>query len=159
MTHAHPWDEIAFEVVSDILENTAFTEVTPVATEPNYGLDARGVSLLVHDPVQGEFQLFMEKALLHQLTATVYGPVLGEVTEQLEEDFLAELLNTIAGRFLGGILPPEKSFRLGLPEQVSGTFSCPAQPCLGWTFVVDGNMYFSLSINGESLVGSGEQGA
>ncbi len=156
MSETTPWGEEMLEVVSEIMENTAFTEVRPAPQEPLYDQSAKGVSLLIHDPVQAEFQMFMDHALLKYLAEMVYGPVLGEVDEEVEGDFLAELLNTIAGRFLATVLPPEQSFRLGLPEKLSGPFTCPAPPCLSWSFVIE-EMNFSLSLHGETLLSLAEE--
>lgn len=148
---ATPWDETVYRVISEILESTAFTEVNPSAVEPVYDNLARGAVILVHEPVQGELQLRMEKSLLSQLAETVYAPVLGEVNEQVENDFLDELLNTIAGRFLSAILPPEKSLTLGLPEHFTSPSPCSPPQTLAWNFTVD-NGNLSFSVQGESLL-------
>ncbi|MFH1019631.1 MAG: hypothetical protein V1782_03300 [Pseudomonadota bacterium] len=151
------WAGIIAPLISEIIEETAFTEVMPSEVAPPYDLQARGASLLVHDPVQGEFQLIMENSLLKYLTGIVYGPMPGEVTEQNEGDFLDELLNTIAGRFLSAILPVDKSFTLGIPERFQGPFIVPAPPVLSWNFVVEG-MYFSLLATGVSLLAREKDG-
>lgn len=144
------WEGIIVPLISEIIENTAFTEVMPIESPPEYELEAQGASLLVHDPVQGEFQLIMENSLLKYLAAIVYGSMAGEISEQSEGDFLDELLNTIAGRFLSQILPSDKSFTLGIPERFSGPFVVPAPPVPSWSFVVEG-MYFTLLASGDSL--------
>ncbi len=146
------WAGIMVPLISEIIENTAFTEVMPSEAPPPYDLAARGASLLVHDPVQGEFQLIMENSLLKYLASIVYGPMAGALNEQSEGDFLDELLNTIAGRFLSAILPEDKSFTLGIPERFGGPFSVPAPPVLSWSFVIEG-MFFTLLAQGESLMG------
>lgn len=146
------WAGIIVPLISEIIENTAFTEAMPIEAAPQYDLAARGASLLVHDPVQGEFQLIMENSLLKYLASIVYGPTASEVTEQSEGDFLDELLNTIAGRFLSAILPDDKSFTLGIPERFCGPFIVSAPPVPSWSFVIEG-MYFTLSAQGESLMG------
>lgn len=145
------WEGIIVPLISEIIENTAFTEVMSVGSPPEYELDAKGASLLVHDPVQAEFQLIMESRLLKYLAAIVYGSMAGEISEQSEGDFLDELLNTIAGRFLSQILPADKSFTLGIPERFSGPFVVPAPPVPSWSFVVEG-MHFTLLATGESLL-------
>jgi len=145
------WTGIIVPLISEIMENTAFTEVMPIEAAPLYGLEARGASLLVHDPVQGEFQLIMENGLLKYLSGIVYGSMPDEMTEQCEGDFLDELLNTIAGRFLSAILPEDKSFTLGIPELFREPFNVPDSPVLSWNFVIDG-MHFTLYAAGESLV-------
>lgn len=151
----HPWYEKVCRVISEILESTAFTEVNPAATPPVYAESAPGAAILVHEPVQGELLLRMERSLLRQLAEMVYAPVLGELNEQAEADFLAELLNTIAGRFLCAILPPEKSFTLGLPENFCGSPYGSAQPSFGWDFVAAGGS-LSFSLKGETLLALGE---
>lgn len=145
------WGGIIVRLISEIMENTAFTEVMPVEAAPEYGPEARGASLLVHDPIQGEFQLIMEDSLLKYLAGIVYGAMPGELTELSERDFLDELLNTIAGRFLSAILPADKSFILGIPERFQGPFIVPSPPVLSWNFVVE-EMFFTLLATGESLL-------
>lgn len=145
------WEGIIVPLISEIIENTAFTEAMPVDAAPSYDVESRGASLLVHDPVQGEFQMIMENSLLKYLAGIVYGPMSGELTEQSEGDFLDELLNTIAGRFLSVILPEDKSFTLGIPERFSAPFIVPSPPVFSWSFVVEG-MYFTLLVTGESLL-------
>lgn len=147
------WAAILAQVISEIIESTAFTEVMAAERDPRYDPDARIASLLVHDPVQGEFKLVMESALLKYLTSIVYGSVSSAVTEQTEADLLDELLNTIAGRFLSAILPADKSLSLGIPEKLSGPLQLPAPPALSRSFVIEG-MFFSLVISGESLAGA-----
>lgn len=151
VSEENAWTRIIVPLVSDIVENTAFTEVMAVDVAPSYDQNARGASLLVHDPVQGEFQLIMEHSLLKYLAGIVYGPVSGGLNEQGEGDFLDELLNTIAGRFLSVILPADKSFTLGIPESFCAPFTVPSPPVFIWNFVVEG-MYCTLLATGESLV-------
>ncbi|MFA6498399.1 MAG: hypothetical protein WC256_12065 [Desulfurivibrionaceae bacterium] len=145
------WAGIIVPLISGIIEDMAFTEVMPSEATPQYDLAARGASLLVHDPVQGEFQLIIENSLLKYLAGIVYGPMADELNEQSEGDFLDELLNTIAGRFLSVILPEDKSFTLGIPERFSGPFVVPVPPVSSWSFVIEG-MCFTLIATGESLV-------
>lgn len=147
----HAWQDEMLQVVAEIIEETAFSEVRGLALAPLYHQEARGVSLLIHDPVQGEFLLFMDQELLTHLSTLVYGPTFAEINSGLEEDFLAELLNIIAGRFLAAILPPEQGFSLGLPAGAEGPMTCPAPPCLNWHFSVD-EMPFTLLLHGESIL-------
>ncbi|MDR9502370.1 MAG: hypothetical protein RI601_11305 [Desulfurivibrionaceae bacterium] len=145
------WQGEMLKVVAEIIEETAFSEVRGLALAPVYHPKARGVSLLIHKPVQGEFLLCMEQELLTHLSTLVYGPTFAEITSGLEGDFLAELLNIIAGRFLAAILPPEQGFSLGLPVGAQGPMTCPAPPCLSWHFSVD-EMPFTLLLHGESIL-------
>jgi len=145
------WSAILEQVISEIMENTAFTEVIPADRTPQYTPETRGVSLLVHDPVQGEFKLVMENSLLKHLTSIVYGSVSSVVTEQTEADLLDELLNTIAGRFLSAILPVDKSFSLGIPENSNGSLLLTDSYAISRSFIIEG-MYFTLAIRGESLL-------
>ena len=145
------WRQQMFEVVSEVLENTAFTEVHEAQKETPHGGDLRGVSLLIHEPVQGELLLFMEEKLLTKLSTLVYGLEESAVAPEIEKDLLAELLNTIAGRFLAAILPPEEGFLLGVPNQESAPLSCPAPPCLQWNFTIEGR-FMALILHGKSIM-------
>lgn len=144
-------DELLLRVVAQIMENTAFTEVRRAAAEPVYSDRVRGVALLVHDPVQGEFRLLMADGLLKKLAALVYGSVMPVIDEQLENDFLAELLNTIAGRLLAELLPPEQSFQLGLPQSQDGAPACPESPCRSWHFTIE-DQPMTISLHGATLL-------
>lgn len=145
------WDELVPAVMAEVMETSAFTEARPAAEAPRFDQGVRGVALLVHDPVQGEFRLLMAEPLVKRLTATVYGPVGEKIGEAMENDFLAELLNTIAGRLLGEMLPPECSFQLGLPESRDGLAACSHPPCLSWHFTIEG-LPCTISLHGETLL-------
>lgn len=145
------WDALVLRVMAEVMENTAFTEVRPDPADTLFQGEIRGVVLLVHDPVQGELRLLMAADLLRQLTATVYGSVLTEINQQTENDFLAELLNTIAGRLLGELLPPHRSFQLGLPEISQDSPACPNPPCRSWNFTID-DQPLTISLHGETLL-------
>lgn len=153
------WRAAMLEVVGEIVENTAFSEVRESATPPVYDDLARGCALRVLAPIQGEFSLFMEGELLTDLTRLVYGSPTSGIDSGLEDDFLAELLNTIAGRFLAAILPPEQGFDLGLPNRKSGPmdYGSPT-PCLRWDFTVD-DRPFTLLLQGEIILSLPEQQA
>ncbi len=145
------WAQVALHVVADTIESTAFTEVQESEDIPVYNDQVAVVSLLAHDPLQGEFLFFMEQGLLKHLADIVYGPLFGEVSEQNEQDFLAELLNTIAGRFLSDILSDDESFRLGIPEPASKPNEFPPLSARCFHFVIEG-LFLSLCVSGESLL-------
>ena len=138
------------QAVSETIENLAFLEVTPSPTGPEADESCLWVDMLVHDPVQGEFRLTLPAALLGQIGEALFGTPAAEIPEASQLDLLAELLNTIAGRFLSEILPPETSFKLGLPALVHSQFQKEAVG-IAWNFKAAG-LVFSLSVSGESLL-------
>ena len=145
------WDQVMHAVTAEAIESLAFMEVS--AAEDFLGSDESvlWVTLLVYDPVQGEFQLIMPRELISEIAEIVYGPLMDEITDQNILDLLAEMLNTIAGRFLSEILPDDESFKLGIPESAKGIYLKPEPPAKIWNFAID-EMRFSLSASGESLL-------
>lgn len=150
------WNEIVQSVVTEAIESLAFMEAELVDEPGESDADSLGVSLLVHDPVQGEFQLVMPYQLIDQIAETVYGPMMEEITDQKKFDLIAEILNTVAGRFLSAILPEDESFKLGVPCQVEDILGMTENSSIVWFFMVE-DMSFSMSIVGETLLGLGEQ--
>lgn len=142
------------DVVAEALESMAFLEVLPTTTSISSGENAMWVSLLIHDPVQGELQLVMEKELVHYIMDIVYGSMQGAkpVSEKEQYDLLAEILNTVTGRFLSVCLPNDQCFQLGLPEIGHGGHAWPEPPIRCWHYQVEG-MHFSMAASGESLLG------
>lgn len=141
------------DVVAESLESMVFLEVLPTSTAPSHGNGAMWVSLLVHDPVQGELQLVMEKELVHYIMDIVYGSQQGQrgISEKEQYDLLAEILNTVTGRFLSACLPEDQCFQLGLPEIGRGDHGWPEPPIHCWHYQVEG-MQLSLAASGESLL-------
>lgn len=137
--------------VAETLENMAFMEVVPTVKAINLDEDEMLMtSLLMHDPVQGEFRMVMPRGLLLRITEALFSLPVEEMTEQLATDTLLELLNTIAGQFLNAIFPGQV-YKLGLPvvEKV-GDVDMEATDTL-WNYKIDEDG-FSVSVTGASLM-------
>ncbi|MBU0484929.1 MAG: hypothetical protein KKB30_10495 [Proteobacteria bacterium] len=145
------WDDIMYSAISETIESMAFMEVIPTDDSHEPEKDCLCVSLLVHDPVQGEFELFMGRDLITMLADTVYGPVMAEVSDQNIFDLLAEILNTVVGRFMSDILPEDTSFKLGVPEICVGDCSRNTSSLKKWEYIIE-DFTFGLTVTGESLL-------
>lgn len=104
------------------LENMAFVEVTEQSDELGTQVpeDAVWVSILIHDPLQGEVRLAMSETLLTDMTANMFGLEPDEVMGEQKQDIIAEILNTLAGLFMTNLLPDDQTYQLGLPEHGDG---------------------------------------
>ena len=146
-------DELMLSTVSDTFENMAFMEVERAGEKDGHysNEDSNLSSLLVNDPVQGEFILSLPKTLNRKIVENLYGISGEKQDEQLMMDILSEVLNTITGRFMSEIMDSEQTLEMGLPE--SGTCECPKidTPSLQWNYFVEGET-FSLIAVGESLL-------
>jgi len=133
------------------IENIAFTEVLEHAATTAEKPDGSwvGARLAVHEPVAGEFRLFMKPELLTSLVLLAYGPNQGIGAAQ-ERDLLAEILNTVSGRFLAEILPPGQDFRLGLPETDAPLWEEWEKAVLVCRFIAE-EKQFLMTISGLSL--------
>jgi CheY-specific phosphatase CheX len=136
--------------VVDTLENMVFMEVaqstaSPAATEPK----GMTVSLLIHDPLQGELRLRMPKELVALITASVYSLEVHELTDQMLSDNLAELINIIAGRFMGELLTDGRPFRLGLPELDPDEIDRNS-PFREWSYTIN-DLGFAITAMGQAL--------
>lgn len=146
--------------LGETLENMAFTEVeavglpSPDATETSpegQPGEVLWVSLLVHNPIQGEFRLAMPKTLIQKVAETIYVPAEGSVSDKQLYDTMGEILNTVAGRFMGKFLREEQTFQLGLPEIGSGKVPEPETASAIWNFRTEGEA-FSVVVSGESFL-------
>lgn len=135
---------------AETLENMAFMEALPADGGAAEG-DSLTVGLLIHDPWPAELSLTFPRTLLGKVAETVYALPAEELEEQILRDLLAEMLNTVAGRFLTAYLPPDQSYRLGLPEfgEDSVLPGDTKEKC--WHFRMD-NEPFTLKIRGEALL-------
>ncbi|MGA1867406.1 MAG: chemotaxis protein CheX [bacterium] len=152
---------LMMRAVNEVLENMAFMEVLPNG-EPLRPEDIPNLtwsSLLVNDPVLGEFQLFMSKSLAMKIAESVYGLPEEELTDLILCDTLGEMLNTIVGRFFNAVLPAEQTFTLGLPEVVPMQdkttehieFPQIDSPSIEWNFNLEEEPIL-LASSGETLV-------
>ncbi len=135
-------------VVEEAMESMAFLEALPREETPVFAENVMGVSLAVLAPVAGVFHLLVEKELVQYLAEILYGSSQKEITEQHRNDLLAELLNTVAGRFLSETVPSNESFRLGIPQIMTGFSTLPSPPARCRHFQVEG-MNFSVCLGGE----------
>ena len=136
-------------VISNVLENMAFMEAIESSElrKPKNIPDLMCCSILVNDPVFGEFKLFMSKDLLIKITEAIYGFLDEELSEQVFlNDTLAEILNTIVGKFFKEVLPPEQPFSLGLPE-IGSTEECPKKDpgSIEWNFTLENDPVLLIS--------------
>ncbi len=136
----------------EIMETMAFMEAEPVdcpdSASALESADERWVTLLIHNPVQGEFRLQMSQRMLESIAESIYGLSGDELNEQLLDDTLAEMINTVVGHFLNKALPQEETYQLGLPEMGRG--ACPPGE--------KGDLVSDFSVEGEALrlVASGD---
>ena len=108
--------------VSKTLENMVFMEAME-HFDRTYEIPPEEViwtSLLIHDPVQGEIRLAMQRDVLKKITGNVFALDDEEITQPQMEDILNELLNTIAGLFMTNLLEDDQEYKLGLPELGEG---------------------------------------
>jgi len=126
--------------VSDTFASMAFMDVVPAdkATAPRPEENLFWASLLIHDPIQSEIRLYMPEELITGMAETIYSGLADELGEGAKKDLIAELVNTLVGRFLGEILPPNRSFQLGLPETGLMKGAELALFDQSWHFVADG---------------------
>jgi len=132
------------EAVCDTFEKMAFVEVTEQSDELEQEIpsDAIWVSILIHDPLQGEIRLAIPQGLLTNMTADMFGIELSDVEEKQRQDIIAEILNTLAGLFMTNLLPDDQSYKLGLPEHGEGPIP----------EVEDGSILWNLKIEGSPLL-------
>ncbi|BCA79095.1 hypothetical protein [Desulfuromonas sp. AOP6] len=131
--------------ISEVLEGMAFM---PVEELPNKGTETKisrenllCVSLLVHEPVQWEFKLFMPRNLLEEMGEAVYAAPREALAESSLRDLLFEILNTAAGRFLSEVLVDNQEFSLGLPEPCDYDNSIADDPLMEWHFEAGDNIF------------------
>ncbi len=110
-----------FEAACQTFENMAFVQVAEQADELNAEIPENPVwvSILVHDPLQGELRLALPPKLLESLTADMFGIEIDQVEIHQQQDIIAEILNTLAGLFMTKLLPADQTYQLGLPEHGS----------------------------------------
>ncbi|OHB25685.1 MAG: hypothetical protein A2X84_03385 [Desulfuromonadaceae bacterium GWC2_58_13] len=146
-------DQAMRHSVVDTLEKMVFMEITPVEVRatPLAAADWKTVSLLIHDPVQGEVRLSMPRSLISKITETMYNLSAEEITEQMLDDNLAEIINIIAGRFMNEILDDGQAFRLGLPELEPADPIDPSMESREWTFSSDADEFTVVTIGNDLL--------
>lgn len=138
--------------VIETLENLAFVEVTPV-TSPEATPVAgpfMTVSLLIHDPIQGEVRMTMPHKLVALITETVYSMPAEELSEQMLSDNFAEVINIIAGRFMTEMLTEGEIFQLGLPELNPTEDIDPSIPSRTWQYQIE-SADFTVTVIGKKL--------
>lgn len=135
-----PFYQAMFSAVSQTLENMAFVEVTeqPIDNPKPLGEGVNWVSMLIHDPFQGEIRLAMTAFLLRELTANMFGLETDEISQSQQEDIIAEILNTLTGLFMTKLLPDDQTYQLGLPEHGTGEFPPVDEDSIAWNLEIDG---------------------
>lgn len=106
------------DATRETFENMAFAEIAEQPEELTIELPAEApwVSILVHDPLQGELKLAMSDTLLTEITSDMFALDKNDVEAAQKKDIIAELLNTLAGLFMTKLLPNDQTYQLGLPE-------------------------------------------
>lgn len=129
-----------FEAVCTTFENMAFVEVIEQPEEANLQIpaDAAWVSILIHDPVQGEVRLAMPQTLLTEMTANMFGIEATEVSESQQKDIIAEILNTLVGLFMTNLLPDDQTYQLGLPEHGKDQLPGYEEGSIIWNLQIEG---------------------
>lgn len=129
------------DAVSQTLENMAFIEVTELSNEiePTAIADVTWVSILIHDPLQGEIRMAMPRKLLTEMTANMFGIESSEITEEQEKDIIAEILNTLTGLFMTKLLPEDQTYQLGLPEHGEGPLPEIEEDAIVWHLQTEGS--------------------
>lgn len=140
--------------LAEVLENMAFMDAEPAETP--YGRPSREcwTTLLLHDPVQGEFRMQMSQQMLMNISESIYGLLGEKMTAQVLEDTLAEMINTVAGHFLNKVLPEEQIYQLGLPELGRGEPPAKGGDDLVCDFIIEGEP-LRLVASGEDLLNLG----
>ena len=130
-----------FDAVSTTFENMAFIEIAEQPEESLMPLpeDAAWVSILIHDPLQGEVRLVMPQILLTELTANMFGLESEEVEDSQKNDIIAEVLNTLSGLFMTNLLPDDQTYQLGLPEHGEGAPPEIEEGSIVWNLQVEEN--------------------
>ncbi len=122
MIEHKPFYQSMKEAVSKTLENMAFMEAAE-HFDQDYEIPVDNlvwVSMLIHDPVQGELRLAMSQSLLKNLTGSIFSLDDDEITQDQMDDIMQELLNTIGGLFMTNLLLDNQTYQLGLPEHGEG---------------------------------------
>jgi len=135
--------------IREVLEGMTFMPVEELPSEDSE-LEQEGlhcVSLLVHEPVQWEFKLFMPRNLLEEMGEAVYAEPREALTESSLHDLLSEILNTAAGRFLSEVLVDHQEFSLGLPESCDFDSAIADAPLMQWHFEA-GEKTFAVTLLG-----------
>ncbi|MCF6178732.1 MAG: chemotaxis protein CheX [Geopsychrobacter sp.] len=121
-------------------ENMAFVEVTEQSEELAFEspTHATWVSILIHDPLQGEVRIALPSALLTNMTADMFGIEIEEVSESQHQDIIAEMLNTLAGLFMTNLIPEDQTYQLGLPEHGEGPVPENEENAIVWNLQIEG---------------------
>ncbi len=141
--------------LAEVLESMAFMEAVPAESPYERPSPEHWVTLLIHEPVQGEFRMQMSQQMLENIAESIYG-LLGEgMTAQVLDDTLAEMINTVAGHFLNKALPEEQIYQLGLPELGQGTSPLAEEAALVCDFSIESKLLRVIA-SGEGLLNLGE---
>lgn len=115
---------ILVEAISGTIEEMVFHAVDEVLEEcPEQSDEEVWAFLPLLEPLEGELFFIIPNEFARSLTETIYA-VEDEslVTDEMVNDLVAELVNTIGGKFMASLLPPDKTFKLGLPKTGRGEY-------------------------------------
>ncbi len=129
------------EAVRETFENMAFVEVAEQSEEIGFDIPTERdwVSILIHNPLQGELRLALPKNLLTTMTADMFSIDIADVEEVQRQDILSEILNTLAGLFMTKLLPNDQTYQLGLPEYGEGPIPESDEESLVWNLQIEGS--------------------
>jgi len=121
-------------------ETMAFVEVTEQSEEipPETPTQVAWVSILIHDPLQGELRMALSEGALTSMTADMFGIEIDEVANIQRQDIIAEILNTLAGLFMTNLIPADQTYRLGLPEHGDGPLPSTEDAAIIWNLQIEG---------------------
>ena len=113
------------EAVSEIFENMAFQELTPMSKNPlpaQVLWSFRQATMTIYSPIQGTLVMTISPSMMQSVTANVLGMDPVEVDAGMESDVLAEMLNTMAGAWMRKITDVSQPYELGLPDTAEADY-------------------------------------
>ena len=113
------------EAVSEIFENMAFQELTPMPKNPlpaQVLWSFRQATMTIYSPIQGTLVMTISSSMMQSVTANVLGIDPAEVDAGMEVDVLAEMLNTMAGSWMRKITDDSQPYELGLPDTAEADY-------------------------------------
>jgi len=123
-------ESILLQALSETFESLVFEEVVIQGiVEGSKHIDADGswwVKIDIIEPFDSQLVLVVRKDLMIQYTEAIFGMLDDEMPAETQIlDNLGELMNTFCGRIMALMLPPDHSFRLGLPVAGEGLLPTP----------------------------------
>lgn len=143
-------EQVVLAALSETFENLVFEEVQVVGVEKfEPGLQDFSscwwAKIDMLEPVSGELVLVAPQDLLIKFAESVFGMIDEQMPDQEQIfDNFGELMNTFCGRLIAGLLPENKSFRLGLPVIGDGAIPSGAGEFYLFNCLIGDNLVFLL---------------